>query len=114
MPQQKSKNTDINPWAAMDEIVKQSQEPNGPEWFTVLDFANRYKVSRKCAQERLQRMFEDGVLKRWFGLSEKSRRITAKYALLNKSKRHQAWLKDEKDKATAQASKRQSPSAARE
>jgi hypothetical protein len=79
MPQRKLKPTD--PWAALDAIVKYEAEPTGPEWFTVEQFAERYKISYASAGSKCQRMHRDGKLNLWKGLSTTSRRTINKYSL---------------------------------
>jgi len=60
--------TQNNPWAAMDAIVNANPEPTGEEWFTVDQFAARYKLSASGAAGRLHRMMTVGILDRWKGV----------------------------------------------
>lgn len=73
------KTTKNNPWAAMDAIVNANPEPMGEEWFTVDQFAERYKLSRQGADGRLRRMMAGGILDRWSGMGTESRRVTTKW-----------------------------------
>lgn len=70
----------INPWAAIDAMVKQDPEPMGPEWFTVGDFAVRYRYSLPQSASRCKAMHLAGKLKRWIGVSANNRRKTTKYS----------------------------------
>lgn len=79
MPRQKSTATD--PWAALDAIVKREEEPTGPEWFTVDQFAERYKMSDSRARFRCDQMYRKGQLKRWQGIGSGSKRMMNKYCL---------------------------------
>ena len=79
MPQKKSTPTD--PWAALDALVKREEEPTGPEWFTVDQFAERYKTSNCRARVRCEQMYRKGHLKRWQGVSSSSKRMMNKYCL---------------------------------
>lgn len=71
----------INPWAALDAMLKQDPEPMGPEWFTLKDFMTRYGYSETPALRRCKAMCKSGVLKSWTGLSATNRRLTTKYAI---------------------------------
>jgi hypothetical protein len=70
----------INPWAAIDAMVKQDPEPMGPEWFTKDDFAARYGYSPGQAYRKCKAMYKSGVLKSWSGISATNRRLTTKYS----------------------------------
>lgn len=67
MPAPKSK--PIDPWAAVDRLLAKEVEPTSPGWFTLYDFAERYKMSRTGAQDKLRRMVEAGTLELWKGRS---------------------------------------------
>jgi len=56
-----------DPWAALDAIMATEPEPMGPEWFTVREFAQRYKMSTRNAQQKLGAMYDAGQLNRWRG-----------------------------------------------
>jgi len=73
------KTTKNNPWAAMDAIVNANPEPTGEEWFTVDQFAERYKLSRAGADGRLRRLMAGGILDRWKGVSGSSSRTNTKW-----------------------------------
>ena len=71
----------IDPWTALDAIVKLGHEPTGPEWFTASQFAERYNISIKMARTRCHKMNQKGQLKKWVGFSKSSRRVINKYSL---------------------------------
>lgn len=77
MRQQVSKN--IDPWAAMDALVKQEAEPTGLEWFTVMQFAERYGLSENGAYGKITNYFRAGKLERWKGTGFHCRRTLTKY-----------------------------------
>ena len=78
MPAKTSK--PINPWAAMDALIKFVPEPQGAEWFTAKTFAERYHISQGQADRRLRVMLAQGLLEHWRGGAEASKnRITNKY-----------------------------------
>lgn len=79
MPRQTSKPTD--PWAALDALVKREAEPTGPEWFTVEQFAERYRMSQKSARNKCCEMHKGGILKRWQGINPLNKRMMNKYCL---------------------------------
>lgn len=80
MPAKTSKPTD--PWAALDAIMATEPEPMGAEWFTVLDFANRYKMGRSGAQSRCQKLCNAGLAETWAGVVSATGKFTRKYRVL--------------------------------
>jgi hypothetical protein len=59
------KNTD--PWKKIDEMINYAKPPEGPEWFTPTDFAQRYGISRGQACAKLRELSLVGRLKVWKG-----------------------------------------------
>lgn len=74
MPQKTSKAT--NPWAALDALMKTDPEPTGPEWFTVVQYTQRYGGSRSGNAAKLA---FDPRLASWKGLVRSTGKITIKY-----------------------------------
>lgn len=72
--------TSIDPWAAIDAIVQREAEPMGPEWFTVEQFADRYKLGAGRAWAVCNGLVKQGKLRHWKGTSLTTRRVTNKYA----------------------------------
>ncbi len=70
-----------SPWAELDAIMEAQAEPEGPEWFTVEQYASRYGLTNDAASGRLIRMEKAGKLEVWRGVI--NRRITRKYRLKN-------------------------------
>jgi len=68
MPRKTLRPTD--PWAAMDALMACDPEPTGPGWFTVAEFADRYKICRRTAHQRLLEMGRKGLLEKWIGRRE--------------------------------------------
>lgn len=77
MPRKTSRPTD--PWAAMDALFKQDEEPTGPEWFTRLQFQSRYDVPQSTAEKRLASLVSGGQLENWRGYSKQYRKNLVKY-----------------------------------
>jgi hypothetical protein len=77
MPAPKSK--PIDPWAAIDALIKPNPEPCGPGWFTVREFAIRYGMAESGAIKRLKRMVAAGTMESWIGVSDQTRRTTCKF-----------------------------------
>lgn len=65
MPRKTSKRTD--PWAALDAIMKQDDEPVGDGWFSTQEFADRYNISYRNSFNRLEAMYRAGTVDRWRG-----------------------------------------------
>jgi len=57
----------MNPWAEMDKIIKRIPEPTGSDWFTRIDFINRYKVSENVATRLIRKMYANNLLEEWSG-----------------------------------------------
>lgn len=72
MPHPKSKHSKSasqikDPWAVLDAINENLKEPKGEEWFTVNQYASRYKLTRSSANFRIMKMVSDGILEKWSG-----------------------------------------------
>lgn len=65
MPARKSR--PIDPWAAMDALIKYSKRPDGPEWFTRQQFQDRYCMTCSGACSKLRKMVRAGLLEEWTG-----------------------------------------------
>ena len=57
----------MNPWAEMDSMIKRIPEPMGSDWFTIIDFINRYKVSEGVATRLIRKMYSNKLLEEWSG-----------------------------------------------
>lgn len=68
MPRKTSRPTD--PWAAMDALMAYEPEPTGPEWFTVQEFVQRYKMVHRTGHARLLDMERRGTVEKWIGHRE--------------------------------------------
>jgi len=68
----------IDPWGALDSLNREMQEPEGPEWFSVEEFAKRYGLSIEGARRRLRSLEDKGIVGSWRGLG-KSRRVETKF-----------------------------------
>jgi hypothetical protein len=71
----------IDPWAALDALVKQEAEPMGAEWFTVIQFAKRYGYSENGAYGKVRELHRSGKLEKWKGIGLDARRALTKYRL---------------------------------
>lgn len=68
-----------DPWAALDAIMATEPEPTGNGWFTVIDFAKRYNMSRSGAQSRCQKLLITGKADTWIGVAASTGNVTRKY-----------------------------------
>lgn len=68
-----------NPFAKLDELFKQEEEPTGPEWFTAEEFAAHYGISAHRARSILLDLYKNDKVERWKGTSSQTRRTLCKY-----------------------------------
>lgn len=66
----------IDPWAALDALMKTEPEPTGPEWFTVDQYTARYGGSRG---HNYQKLIRDRRLEQWKGTGASTKRVTLKF-----------------------------------
>ena len=68
-----------SPWAKMDAMFKQEPEPKGAEWFTPLEFSQRYDVAYGHAAHKLSNLASAGKLEKWFGIGGAHKKKIVKY-----------------------------------
>jgi len=72
----------IDPWAAIDALVKADPEPVGDGWFTLYDFMERYNLSDYGARARLRKLERAGKVKSWKGTAAANRRVVLKFRVI--------------------------------
>lgn len=72
----------IDPWAAMDALVKTTAEPVGNGWFTLNDFMQRYDLSDYGARARLRKLEKAGKVESWKGTAAANRRVVLKFRVI--------------------------------
>jgi predicted HTH transcriptional regulator len=82
MHQQKSKNTNKDPWARLDDMLGKDAEPTGIEWFTAKELRERLGLSEATAQRRLSEMKRKGLVEMWKGGCAATKLFTCKYRLI--------------------------------
>lgn len=68
-----------NPWAAMDAIVNANPEPTGREWFTSVEYGQRYEFSPDAARHKLTRLKSRGLVEQWTGTAKGHACIISKW-----------------------------------
>lgn len=83
----KTNNNSSDPWAALDALIKQTEEPKGPEWFYTEDFSSRYKLSTPHSHTKLKKLLRMGLVEQWKGrVAGKTGGICSKWRYIGKSK----------------------------
>lgn len=72
----------INPWAKLDQLIKESDEPVGAEWFTLREFCNRYELPDRTALLKLSKLEKSNKLERWKGHCKSLGHVANKYRML--------------------------------
>lgn len=65
------------PWSRIDAIMNACKEPQGPEWFTLEQFALRYGLSYGRARAEIKKLRPK--LKSWKGVLGETGRTTCKF-----------------------------------
>ena len=79
MPKPTSKDT--SPWQALDNIMANEAEPMGPEWFTIYEFCERYKLTHQTSRKRIDDMVKVGILDKWTGVVSSLGKKACKYRM---------------------------------
>ena len=74
-----------SPWAKLDAMIAKMKPPTGPEWFSIVQYCERYGCPRTTANHQLHKMVETGVLEIWQGGTAGAGKVV-RYRLINKAK----------------------------
>lgn len=82
-----TKTNNKDPWAALDALIKQNEEPKGPEWFFTEEFSERYKLSTTHSHAKLKKLLRMGLVEQWKGrVIGKNGGCCSKWRVIGKSK----------------------------